>query len=169
MRRILHACWPLAAVVAFTAALALQIPRKALFFRAVAQERPAPFASFTEFGAAEYAAIMQKVRMSWQMRSHGAGALAESQIGVLDLGEESQPPEPLELPGSFFAHHALEQPAAPSVPLSPPSLAPAEELPQLAPPDDTAEALRLRDQLLVLPESLRTVLEDVPPPLPGIE
>ena len=112
MRRILHACWPLAAVVAFTAALALQIPRKALFFRAVALERPAPFASFTEFGAAEYAAIMQKVRMSWQMRSHGAGALAESQIGVLDLGEESQPPEPLELPGSFFAHHALEQPAA---------------------------------------------------------
>lgn len=170
MRRFLHACWPLAAVVAFTAALALQIPRKALFFRPVALERTAPFASFREFSAAEYAAIMQKVRMSWQMRSHGAGAHAESQIGVLDMGEDSPPPEPLELPGSFFARRAIEQPAAPSVSLAPPSLAPAVELPQLVPQDVATEAARrFRDQLLVLPASLHKALEDVPPPLPGIE
>ena len=32
MRRLFHACWPTVAVVALTALLALQIPRKALFF-----------------------------------------------------------------------------------------------------------------------------------------
>ena len=96
MRRILHACWPLAAVVMFTVALALQIPRKALFFRPVKLERSVPYASFVEFGESEYAAIMQKVRMSWQVRSHGAGAYAESPIGALDPDDEP-PPAPLDL------------------------------------------------------------------------
>lgn len=169
MRSFLHACWPLAAVVVFTAAMALQIPRKALFFRPAVFERPAPYASFVEFEASEYAAIMQKVRMSWQMRSHGAGAHAESPIGVLDVVDVQRSPEPLEMPTDFFARRPLAQPSAPLVPLAPPSLAVACELPQLAAPDDSREAGRVRERLLALPESLRAVAEDSPALLPGID
>lgn len=168
MRRILHACWPLAAVVMFTVALALQIPRKALFFRPVKLERSVPYASFVEFGESEYAAIMQKVRMSWQVRSHGAGAYAESPIGALDPDDEP-PPAPLEMPKSFFARRPLAPPPAPRVSLAPPTRASAHELPQLAAPDESVEARRRRDELLVLPESLRAAGEDAPAPLPGID
>lgn len=168
MRRILHACWPLAAVVAFTASLALQIPRKALFFRPAELARAAPHASFVEFDASEYAAIVQKVRMSWQMRSHGAGAYAESPIAALEPGDEP-PPGPLEMPESFMERVPLAPPRAPRVSLAPPTRASARELPQLAAPDESAEAGRRRDELLALPDSLRAAEDGVPPPLPGAE
>ena len=46
MSRLVRDCWPLVAVVALTAILALQIPRKAIFFTPVPVAASEPFASF---------------------------------------------------------------------------------------------------------------------------
>jgi len=158
MRQLLHAVWPLMAVIAFTAALALQIPRKALFFQpAMTLSEPA-FASFVEFDQAAYAKVMQQVRMSWQMRSKGGAARTESPLAVLDMAEESPPrPESMALPDSFFAGRGRSAPridAAQSA-LRPPTLAAPRETLSLAAPDDAEERRQLRTRLLELPPSLQ--------------
>lgn len=156
MRQLLHACWPLMAVLAFTAFLALQIPRKALFFAPVETPRVEPFASFVVFDPATAATVMQKVRMSWQMRGQGDGALTEVPLGVLDQIAEVPPPEPLALPPAFFV-----APGVPSVApratdaLLPPTLAVPREARAWPPPEDVNGPRLLRERLLALPESLR--------------
>ena len=153
MRRLFHACWPTVAVVALTALLALQIPRKALFFRAVAPRRTEPFASFVEFDGKTYANLMQKVRMSWQMRQGSAGR-AEGLLVIPDLKDAPPPPAPLGLPGAFRANWRPAPSAPPRPTLAPPSLA-AAELPAIVQDDEAAgEAARLRERLLALPASV---------------
>lgn len=156
MRQFLHAVWPLVAVIAFTAALALQIPRKALFFRPVAPVPVSTFASFVDFDEKAYAKVMQQVRMSWQMRSQGS-ARTESPLAVLDLAEEPPRPEPLALPPSFFAGQSAVAPRLDGTRalLRPPSLAAPREDVVLTPPDDAEERKRLRESLLALPPSLQ--------------
>lgn len=161
MRQLLHACWPLVAVVAFTCVLALQIPRKALFFRPAAPTSAPTFAAFVEFDSKAYAKVMQQVRMSWQMRSQGS-ARTESPLAVLDLAEETPSPVPMELPSAFFSGRAAAAPRSDGaeVSLRPPTLAPPREGTVLAPPDDTEERRRLREGLLALPPSLQEPFEN---------
>ena len=92
MRGLLRELWPLFAVVALTTVLALQIPRKALFFAPVPPRRQAPFASFATYGPQAYAQLVQKVRMSWQLRAQGFDATAASRVDELDLVEDYPPP-----------------------------------------------------------------------------
>ena len=96
MRRFLHAWWPVAAVVVFTAVLVLQIPRKALFFKPVAFEASEPFVSFVAFGDEEYAQLVRSIRMAWQMRPI-SGDAADSSADTLDFTEPLPPPEYLPL------------------------------------------------------------------------
>ncbi|MCQ2393176.1 MAG: hypothetical protein MJ249_02720 [Kiritimatiellae bacterium] len=160
MRQLLHACWPLVAVVAFTCVLALQIPRKALFFRPVEVPQTVPYASFVEFDAATYQALMQKVRMSWQMRAQGSGARTEIPLGVLDRVETPPMPEPLALPKSFFAVPRASELSVARASLRPPTLAHPPEDVELPPPVDVDAANQLRERLLALPASLQTPDEE---------
>ncbi len=144
------------AVVAFTAVLALQIPRKALFFRPKAPHPVEAFAAFVEFDAATYATVMQQVRMSWQMRAEGTGTLSESPLAILDLVETPPEPAPLALAPDFFTPYRAAPAARARVPLKPPTLALAREEKVLAPPEEGDEARRLRERLLALPPSVLT-------------
>ena len=153
MRQLLHACWPLMAVMAFTAVLALQIPRKALFFKPAPTVPATPFASFVEFDGAAYSSLMQKVRMSWQMRTQGTGLRTESPLGVLDLVQTPARPEPLALPAAFFEARPVAARPAARVPLLPPTLASAVGGSVQMPADDRA-ARRLRERLLAIPASI---------------
>lgn len=155
MKRLLHESWPLAAVVALTTILALQIPRKALFFEPVAARPPDPFASFVVYDAAAYEAVVQKVRMSWQMRG-AAGPAFESRVDAFDFAEDAPPRPPLGLPRAFSVPWTSDPQPPARVPLLPPSLADRAPLvPVPAPPDDTAEAHQIRADLLALPAALR--------------
>lgn len=155
MKDFLHRIWPPVAVVAITLVLALQIPRKALFFSANAVAEPAPFASFVEYDAQTYGRIVQKARMSWQVRARGVDPGAG--IRVDDLGFDEEPPAPaaLPLPRGFSVHAAARPAADAPAPLLPPSVADAAP-PAAVPvaPDDGAEARALRAELLALPASL---------------
>ena len=154
MKRLLHENWPLVAVVALATILALQIPRKALFFEPVAARPPEPFASFVVYDAAAYEAVVQKVRMSWQMRGAARPAF-ESRVDALDLSEDAAPRPPLGLPRAFSVPWTSDPPPPARASLLPPSLADRAPLvPVSAPPDDTAEARRIRADLLALPAAL---------------
>lgn len=159
MSRFLHAVWPLVAVVSLTVLLVLQIPRKALSFRPGTPVRTVPFASFVEYDAASYDALMRKVRMSWQVRAQGIDPRAGNHVEA--LGGDDEPPLPgrLGLPKGFFAVRGgagAESPAAQKDPLLPPSVADAAPpRPVLSAPDDADVARALREELLTLPESLQ--------------
>lgn len=148
--------WPLAAVVALASVLALQIPRKALFF-APAQPEPAEvFATFAEYRPEAYAELVQKVRMSWQVRTHAVDPGAESRLDALEFDEEVPPPAALPLPGTFAARAPLPEPNFARPDLLPPTRADrTAPRPVAAPPDDAAEARALRADLLALPPSLQ--------------
>lgn len=156
MRRLFHDSWPLAAVVALTTILALQIPRKAIFFTPVPVSTTRPFASFVTYDAEAYESLMQKVRMSWQMRGAAETAF-ESRVDALDFTEDMPEFRPLDLPAEFSAARSAEPAAAAPVPLLPPSVADRSPLVPLArPADDRVEVKALRDDLLALPESLQS-------------
>ena len=156
MRRFIHDCWPLAAVVALTTILALQIPRKAIFFSPASVSSSRPFASFVTYDAAAYESVMQKVRMSWQM-SGVAEASFESRVDALDITDDAMELRPLELPAEFSVGYSAEPVAMSPGPLLPPSVADCSALvPVDDPPDDRQEANALRADLLSLPESLQS-------------
>ena len=159
MRRFLHAAWPLAAVLALTFGLAVQIPRKALFFEPARRLETVPFASFVSYDAAAYGALVRKVRMSWQMRSRAAGPHVESPVDLVGLGEALPPPAELPLPRDFLVPRvdAPSAAAGPAPSLLPPSVADARRArPVSVPPDDGEDArARLRRDLLRLPDALR--------------
>ncbi len=155
MNRLLHESWPLVAVVALTTILALQIPRKALLFEPVAARPPEPFASFVVYDAAAYESVVQKVRMSWQMRG-AAGPAFESRVDAFDFAEDAPPRPALGLPRAFTVPWASAPPPPARAALLPPSLADRAPLvPVPAPPDDAAEAHQVREDLLALPATLR--------------
>lgn len=154
MNRLLHELWPLGAVVALTVLLALQIPRKALFFAPVAARAPEPFAAFVSYDAAAYEAVMQKVRMSWQLGAR-TGPGVESRVDAFDVPEEPPPPEPLPLPRAFAVPWTSPLPPPEPVALLPPSRADAAPPAPVAAPPDDADERRLRAELLALPASLR--------------
>ena len=123
MRRFLHAWWPVAAVVLFTATLVLQIPRKALFFHPGAVDRVEPFVSFISLDDGAYAQLLRRIRMAWQMRGRSlAGSVADSRTDAIDLSSPSPPPAYLPLRGVASSASV----PAPSLPrpsaLLPPSL-----------------------------------------------
>ncbi len=154
MKRLLHELWPLAAVVALTVTLALQIPRKALFFEPEPVAAPAPYATFVTYDAAAYDALHQKVRMAWQMRGP-AGPALESRVDAFVLADETPAFAPLPLPREFAAPWKGTAPApASAAPLLPPSVADRAALtPVATAPDDAAEAkAALRADLLALPD-----------------
>ena len=154
MKRLLHELWPLAAVVALTVTLALQIPRKALFFTPEPAAAPAPYATFVTYDATAYEALRQKVRMAWQMRGPTGPAL-ESRVDAFALVDETPGFAPLPLPREFAAPWTGTATAsAPAAPLLPPSVADRAALtPVATAPDDAAEArAALRADLLALPD-----------------
>ncbi len=157
MRRLFLKTWPLMAVVALTTTLALQIPRKALFFKPVAVDSPKPFASFMSYDAAAYEAVVQKARMSWQVRGV-RGRTFESHVDAFDFVEDDMPSlKPLGLPDEFARVRAPGTVAAMPVPLLPPSVADVSALvPVATPPKDDGETRRIRAELLELPESLQS-------------
>lgn len=159
MRQLLHACWPLMAVVTFTGVLAFQIPSKALFFRPVSVPKTKPYVSFVEFDAATYQDVMQKVRMSWQVRRQSTGTQTEIPLEVLARVETQPEIEPLALPASFFTAPRLAETPRVRASLLPPSLAQLPESEELPPPVDVDRANQIREQLLVLPASLQPAKE----------
>ena len=147
MRRFLHAWWPVAAVVLFTAVLVLQIPRKALFFKPVDFESAEPFVSFVSFNDGEYAQLVRSIRMAWQMRpAHGDAA--DSSADTLDFTESLPPPEYLPFRNVSKTASPPEFALRPSA-LMPPTL--GLEVPPVRPSAATPE----RDpELLTIPEEL---------------
>ena len=98
MRGFLHAWWPVAAVVLFTATLVLQIPRKALFFHPQAVDPVEPFVSFVSLDDDAYAQLVRRIRMAWQMRGRSfAGGIADSRTDAFDFSSPLPPPAYLPL------------------------------------------------------------------------
>ena len=156
MRRLLHEFWPLAAVVALTVVLALQIPRKALFFAPAPVHGVTPFASFVEYAPDVYDRLVQRVRMSWQVRAQGIDPGAGARVDEPGGEEEIPLPAELALPDAFLAASPAALPVTATVPLRPPSVADAvPPAPVPVAPDDTAEARALRADLVRLPLSLQ--------------
>ncbi len=152
MNRFLHAWWPVAAVVLFTATLVLQIPRKALFFQPVAAEPAEPFVSFVSLDDEEYAQFVRRIRMAWQMRGRPiAGGIADSRTDAFDFSDPLPPPTYLS-PRLVLEPPPMHAPASTPQALLPPPL--GREMPPLPP----AVALPERDPgLLALPDGLPDV------------
>lgn len=156
MNRLVRDSWPLVAVVALSTILALQIPRKALFFTPVTVSESEPFASFVMYDAKSYESVIQRVRMSWQMRG-GAENAYESRVDALDFAEDVPNLPPLGLPSEFSSQRLDEPVTVAFTSLLPPSVADRSVLvPVATPPDDGQEARDLRVDLLSLPESLQS-------------
>ena len=153
MRELLHDWWPVAAVTLFTLLLVLQIPRKAIFPPVPSENAVAPFASFVTLDDDAYAAALQSVRMSWQLRARTQLGGGESRTAAFDFDEPL--PAPRALPaGAAFAdpYRAPRAAPPPPPPLFPATLARSgvEGLAAAA-----AAASRPRDEeLLALPDSL---------------
>ena len=165
MRNLLHQLWPLAAVVSLVAVLALQIPRKALLFTPVPERVPKPFASFVQYDARTYAALVQRARMSWQVRAPGDDPAADGREDDLGADAGEPPPAELPLPAEFSLRRAADVTAsAASAALRPETAAiPPPATPVPVPPDDGAEADDLRRDLRELPDSLKTTEKEPMP------
>ena len=138
MRDVLHDWWPVAAVTLFTLLLVVQIPRKAIFPPAPVENAVTPFASFVTLDDDAYAAALQRVRMSWQLRSRAQLGGGESRTAAFEFDE------PLPAPRAASAAPA---------PLFPATLARSgvEGLAEAA-----AASAHPRDaELLALPDSLQ--------------
>ena len=153
MRRFLHAWWPVAVVVIFTATLVLQIPRKALFFQPKDIPPAEPFVSFISLDDGAYAQLVQRIRMAWQIRGRPhAGGIADSRTDAFDFSSLLPPPDYLPL-RAVVTSVSVPAPAPPPPPaLLPPSLG------RESPPIPSAAILPDRDPgLLTLPDGLPDV------------
>lgn len=146
MRRFLHAWWPVAAVVLFTATLVLQIPRKALFFLPASVVPVEPFVSFVSLDDAAYARLVSRIRMAWQMRGRPlASGVADSRTDAFDFSSPLPPPAYLPL-RAVAASASVPAASAPPLPaLLPPSLG------QETPPVPASAAFPDRDPDLLAP------------------
>ena len=164
MKDLLHESWPLVAVVALTVVLALQIPRRALFFTPVPVRAAKPYASFVSYDRDAYARLEQRVRMSWQVRAQGVDPGAGSHLDEFGLDEDMPPPAEMPLPGDFVSRGTSVATKAVPAPLLPPSVAETAALrPVSEPPDDDADARALRRELLELPQSLNEMQKEKTP------
>ena len=117
MRDVLHDWWPVAAVTLFTLLLVVQIPRKAIFPPAPVENAVTPFASFVMLDDDAYAAALQRVRMSWQLRSRAQLGGGESRTAAFEFDEPL--PAPRALPaGTAFAEPYRAPRAASAAPVS---------------------------------------------------
>ncbi len=153
--------WPVATVVSLSAILAMQIPRKALFFVPMRFDPPRPCAAFVEISPEVYGQLVDKVRMSWQQRPKMTGMGLESRVG--GFTPDDPPPEPEYLPfhGSppsapFDAAQSV--PPATQSPLMPPSLATTRDAPLPAPGKD--ERPRLDFALMAWPDASPSAAAD---------
>lgn len=155
MNRWLHDYWPVAVVTLFTTLLVLQIPRKALFPSADDASAPVEaFASFVEYEDDAYDALVQKVRMSWQVRTRNLPGGEESRTGAFDFNEPLPPPSLLPLPTVLADTPAADAALRPmEKQLFPPSRA-LSGTEGLASASEPKEPQRLRAELLELPDSL---------------
>ena len=154
MRDFIHDWWPVAAVTLFTAMLVLQLPRKVIFPPDPVESAVEPFASFVELGDSAYAAVLRRVRMSWEMRARMQLGGGESRTAAFDFDEPTPPPLSLREDGGFASGYCAPRAARPSpAPLFPPTLAQSgvEGLAEAA--AATAAAPRDAD-MLVIPDSL---------------
>ena len=153
MRSFLHAWWPVAVVVIFTATLVLQIPRKALFFQPKDFSQTETFVSFVSLDDETYAQLVQRIRMAWQIRGRPhAGGIADSRTDAFDFSSLLPPPDYLPL-------RALETsvPVPPAATPPPPALLPPS-LGREPPPIPSAVILPDRDPgLLTLSDGLPDV------------
>ncbi len=159
MREFFHKWWPVAAVTLFTVLLVLQIPRKAIFPPTPSEGKVEPFASFVELDDDAYAAVIQNVRMSWQLRARTQFSGGESRTTAFDFDEPVPPPKSLPIDDSFSSPY-LAPSAVQSAqdPLLPSSLAQSgvEGLAEAA-----AAAANPRDaDLLVIPDSLSETIKE---------
>lgn len=154
MRDFIHDWWPVGAVTLFTLFLVLQIPRKAIFPPMPAEEDVTPFASFVTLDDDAYAAALQRVRMSWQLRARAQLSGGESRTAAFEFDESIPAPRALPVGAAFAVPYRAPRvaPSAP-VPLLPATLA-RSGVEGLA---EAAEAAgRPRDaELLALPDSLQ--------------
>jgi hypothetical protein len=138
MRRFLHAWWPVTAVVAFTAVLVVQIPRKALFFHPVAADKTETFVSFVSLDDDAYSRLVSRIRMTWQIRGRSAAAIADSRTDAFDFSSLLPPPTYLPL-REVSSPSDPQPPSLPVQALKPPTLG------LETPPVPTAAALPDRD------------------------
>lgn len=158
--------WPVAAVVFLSTLLAMQIPRKALFFTPRRFPSPQSCAAFVEISPEVYGQLVDKVRMSWQQRPKMAGMGLESRVG--GFTPDDPPPEPEYLP---FAGHrptgpfdmAAAAPSAAMAELMPPSLAMIRREALPAPGKD--ERPRPDFAAMAWPDALPSAMADALPPV----
>ena len=154
MRDFIHEWWPVAAVTLFTLFLVVQIPRKVIFPPMPDESAVTPFASFVTLDDDAYAAALQRVRMSWQLRARTQLSGGESRTAAFEFDESIPPPRALPVGAAFSTPFRAPRsaPSAPA-PLLPATLARSgvEGL------TEAAEAAgRPRDaELLALPDSLQ--------------
>lgn len=147
MKRLFHVWWQPFAVACFTVFLALQVPRKALFFAPARETPAAPFVELVAPDDAAYAAMVRRARMSWQMRGN-AGAVAGSRADAFDFAEPLPPPAYLPPPAPARVPPARPRaPAAAPADLAPPSAARETPGPPAVAPPDAAD----RDPALLQP------------------
>ena len=166
MRRFLHAWWPVAAVVAFTTVLVLQIPRKALFFVPATDVPAEPFVSFIALDDKAYAQLVSRIRMTWQMRGRTPGSIADSRTDAFDFSNPLPPPSylplrsvaetpvppPLAVPISSLRPPTLGR----ATPVSPaPAPLPDRDPALLALPDGLPETAPPADFSLTIPRSIK--------------
>ena len=154
MRDFIHEWWPVAAVTLFTLFLVLQIPRKVIFPPMPDDSAVTPLASFVTLGDDAYAAALQRVRMSGQLRARTQLSGGESRTTAFDFDEPAPAPRTLPVGAAFASPYRVPrvEPPAPA-PLLPATLA-QSGVEGLA---EAAEAAgRPRDaELLELPDSLQ--------------
>lgn len=166
--RTLSIVWQPIVVLAFACVLALQIPRRALFFKPVRTPEVQPFASFVFYAPEAYGKLMQKVRMSWQVRTPIDAD--ENLVEPMPWSELPAPPAPLAVDTRFLTQTGAAPSAKPVRPaLLPPSLAaPAlTPLPRTRANDDPALVRTTRDladELLQIPDSLAEQVPHRPTP-----
>ena len=153
MKDIFHEWWPVAAVTLFTLLLVVQIPRKAIFPPMPGESGVAPFASFVTLDEGAYAAALQNVRMSWQLRARTQLSGGESRTAAFDFDEPLPAPSVLPVGESFLEPYRSPRVAPPS----PPPLLPATfALSGVEGLAAAAAAAHPRDaELLELPDSLQ--------------
>ena len=122
MRDFVHDWWPVAAVTLFTVMLVLQLPRKAIFPPTPTESAVEPFASFVELDGAAYAAVLKRVRMSWEMRARMQLSGGESRTAAFAFDEPVPPPLSLGGGAEFSAGYRAPR-DAPPIP-APPTLWP---------------------------------------------
>ncbi len=152
MTRGIQIMWPVAAISASVLAISLQIPRKALFFRASEPRYARPFASFVTYDAKTLDSILRRARMAWQIPVRAGNAGGDIRVSLLD--EEKQPPSTfLPLPKTYAER--IRPPDLPGMqdPISPPSQ--ALPLGSLTPSAVLKENATLSEDLLALPPSLQ--------------